>query len=346
MNKKPVPDPGSYPVIPPDMDYLYFEGAQDFPPESENMDYSALNAWWFAEASFLAYCHPGFARMAYRLAGFDGFRFFQGKGTEVMAAWNDTMMIVSFRGTELKSKSVFHEVLTDLNTSLVSFEGGGAVHKGFLAGLDEVWEGEAGLCDFLNTGIRQFPDRPLWICGHSLGAALGALCFARIPEARGLYMYGAPRVGDREFQKHFTGRCVWRFEHAGDPVPLLPPDIPAFKFCFQDIGILKYIRRTGEVQSKRPDFHLKEQKTRILQTREVQNQRKKMIGRNLAKSPFNDDGAKEVLNKVSEYLKISMEEWKSTLDEFQEDFGLTVDHHQPIFYAVKLWNALVEDRLS
>ena len=63
-------------------------------------------------------------------------------------------------------------------------------------------------------------------------------------------------------------------------------------------------------------------------------------------APFNEEGARDVLDKISEYLKISMEEWKNSLEEFNEEYGLTVDHHQHVFYAVKLWNAMVDERSS
>ena len=137
--------------------------------------------------------------MGYKLAGFEMFMFFHGIGTECMVSWNSQAVIVSFRGTELKSRSVLHEIQTDLNTIPVPFELGGKVHKGFLKGLEEIWGGSEGLHNFLEDRINENPQRPLWITGHSLGGALAALCFARIPEATGLYLYGAPLIGDDGF---------------------------------------------------------------------------------------------------------------------------------------------------
>ena len=88
FEKKVLPDARHYDVIPPDMDYVYFEHCETVSPEPEDTEFSPVNAWWLSECSFLTYCHPGFVRMAYRLAGLDGFRFFGGKGTECMAGWN------------------------------------------------------------------------------------------------------------------------------------------------------------------------------------------------------------------------------------------------------------------
>jgi triacylglycerol lipase len=338
--KKPLPDPKSYDVIPPDMDYVYFENAEMFPLEPEKTDYSPVNAWWFGECSFLAYCHPGFVRMAYRLAGFPGFRFFKGKGTECMVSWNNDAMIVSFRGTELKSRSAMHEIKTDMNTTPVPFEGGGRVHKGFLMGLEEIWDGPEGLKDFLETTLEDHPTRPLWISGHSLGGALATLCFARIPQARGLYVYGAPRVGDQEFVDILQDRAVWRVEHARDPVPMVPPDIPRLKFNFKDPGQLIYVSKGGQIQDKRPVFHLVEQKTRFAGVKEIQDSRKNEINRSIVKAPLNVEGSKEVLGKIQEHLQLSRQEWKDHLDELNDWVGLKVDDHQPVFYVIKLWNVL------
>jgi len=339
--KKPLPDPRSYDVIPPDMGYLYFENAEAFPLEPENTNYSPVNSWWFGECSFLAYCHPGFVRMAYRLAGYEGFRFFQGKGTECMICWNDAAVIVSFRGTELKSKSALHEIGTDMNATPVPFEGGGKVHKGFLKGLEEIWDGPEGLQVFLDDFMKENSSRALWITGHSLGGALATLCFARTPQATGLYVFGSPRVGDQEFINIFQDRPVWRVEHARDPVPMVPPDLPAIQFNFKDPGNLIFISKEGHILDKRPVFNLGDQKKRYGQVKEIQDRRKKDINRSIVKAPFNADGSKEVIGKITEHIQLSRDEWKDHMDELHDYAGLKVDDHQPIFYVIKLWNVLV-----
>gem|GEM_PF-1192100 len=339
--KKPLPDPRKYDLIPPDMDYVYFENGETFPLETDNTEYSPANAWWFGECSFLTYCHPGFVRMAYRLAGFEGFRFFHGKGTECMVGWNDTAVIVSFRGTELKSRSAVHEIRTDMNTVPVAFEGGGMVHQGFLNGLDEVWEGPDGLQVFLDEITEEDPSRPLWITGHSLGGALATLCFARTPQARGLYVYGAPRVGDQDFVAIIQGRPVWRLEHARDPVPMVPPDLPAIKFNFKDPGVLVYISKDGRIRAERPVFSLDDQKTRFLLVRKSQVARREEIRKSIVRKSFNVEAAKTAIAKINEHFQLSRAEWKNHVDELSDYVGLKVDDHQPIIYAVKLWNALV-----
>jgi len=340
FEKKSLPNPRRYDVIPPDMDYVYFENAEAYPLEPENTEYSAVNAWWFGECAFLTYCHPGFVRMAYRLAGFEGFRFFQGKGTECMVGWNESAVIVSFRGTELKSTSALYEIGTDMNTIPVPFESGGKVHQGFLKGLEEIWDGPEGLQAFLDETIEEDPSRPLWMTGHSLGGALATLCFARTPRAKGLYVYGAPRVGDQEFVDIIQGRPIWRMEHGRDPVPMVPPDLPNVQFSFKDPGKLVFISKDGRIQDERPVFTREDYKARVRQVRETQISRKSEIKRSIAKAPFDAGNSKEVFGQIGEHLKLSRLEWKDHLDELNDYVGLKVDDHQPIFYVIKLWNAL------
>lgn len=338
---KNLPNPKNRDLIPPDMDYIYFEGCECFHFEPEKEEYSPANAWWLSECAFLAYCHPGFARMAYKLAGFNHFRFFQGVGTECMVSWNDQSAIVSFRGTELKSLSALHEIRTDLNAVPVSFPEAGKVHRGFLRGLEEVWAGEGQLKEFLNKLLTEDSQRPLWITGHSLGGALAALCFARIPEAKGLYIYGAPRVGDAEFVDQFKGRCAWRIENSQDPVPMVPPDIPSVGFNFKDIGNLKFLNWDGKVLDRRPEFILSDHKTKYLDAKTVIDNRIKEINTALVQAVRGKEGSGKVRKKISEHLNLTKKEWKSHMDGLFNEYGLKVDEHQPIFYTVKLWNALL-----
>ena len=72
---------------------------------------------------------------------------------------------------------------------------------------------------------------PLYVTGHSLGGALAVLCACDLASlhsitVRGVYTYGAPRVGNAEFARwcqRRSGPVVWRLVHWRDPVPHLPP---------------------------------------------------------------------------------------------------------------------------
>ncbi len=339
---KPIPNPREYPILPPDMNYIYFENAHLFPFEPEKRDYSPVNAWWLSECAFLVYCHPGFARMAMALVGFDHFHFFQGKGTECMVSWNKDSIIVAFRGTEMKSLSAFHELRTDLNTAPVDFDKGSKVHKGFLKGLQEIWEGEEGLKLFLETLSAEAPSRSMWICGHSLGGALAALCFARLEKASGLYIYGAPRIGDGEFVRICDNRPVWRVEHGRDPIPLVPPDVPALNFNFKDMGKLIYIDYRGEILFERPLVTVEEEKSKVLLNISQQRKRRESLSVEGFKGVLDKDRAKTLINGINEHIMQSRVEWKEYFDSLDKGIGLKIKDHMPIYYCAKLWNILIE----
>lgn len=342
--KKELPNPKDRNLIPPDMDYVYFEGS-DLPLfESLASDYSPANAWWLAECAFLSYCHPGFARMAFHLAGFSGFRFFGAKGTECMVSWNDQVTLVSFRGTELKSRSALHEIRTDINATPVPFEHGGMVHKGFLNGLDEVWGGPEGLEVFLKELMGENPDRPLWMTGHSLGGALATLCFARTSEATGLYLYGAPKIGDQEFADLFKGRCAWRIENVRDPIPLMPTNMPSIPFILSDVGALKFLSSTGDVLNERPLFVLEDHKTRYREAKAILDGKIKEMSRSIALKKEGRAASKQTFHEIGKHLRVTKKEWGIQMQEVLQKFGLNVDDHQPIFYATKTWNALPDTR--
>lgn len=324
------------------MDHIYFENSDSYPLEPNNTNYSPVNAWWFAECSLLAYCHPGFAKMAYKLAGFDGYKFLKGLGTECMIAWNSRAVIISFRGTELKSRSALHEIKTDLNAKPIAFDCGGKVHRGFNDGLNEIWHGPEGLRDVIDQLTSTSPKRPLWITGHSLGGALASLCFARIPQATGLYTYGAPRVGNAEFVSLFKERCAWRIENAGDPIPLIPPDIPAIKFNFSDLGLMKFMNRDGKVLNQRPIFVLDEHKTRYIEAKNLLDSKLGELKKQISLTPNGIESSRRVLKEIDTHTQETKSEWKIVIQELFNDFGLRADDHQPILYAIKTWNALIE----
>lgn len=80
--------------------------------------------------------------------------------------------------------------------------------------------------------LKQHPNAPISLTGHSLGGAMAAHAAITFRLVKGwnvepiVYTFGQPRVGDRNFSKwfaeHFPG---WlRSVHWNDPVPHLPPE--------------------------------------------------------------------------------------------------------------------------
>ena len=346
-----LPNPEHYNILPPDMNYVYFDGAGEYPFEPQNMNYSPENAWHLSEASFLAYTHPGFARMALALTGYTGFRFFGGRAIECFVTWNSKSVITAFKGTTLRSTKAISEILTDLNAFPVDFPEGGRVHKGFLNALDEIWGGEDGLKSLLQNLISEKPRRPLWMTGHSLGGALASLAFARIKKAKGLYVFGSPRTGNVEFAKIFENRLVFRVENAGDPIIRVPPDSVRAKDSFRHIGTPVYISKDGEVSFDQTEKGLTYHKKTAKKT--VSRHIKKTLALSWKTvktiSPKSKDNRENVsvkelsnslLGEWSSHFSLAAEDWNDYFDSLDKITKLSFDRHAPVYYAVNLWNAL------
>jgi triacylglycerol lipase len=128
--------------------------------------------------------------------------------------------VVAFRGTE---PGKLRDWMSDLDSKLVAGPFG-LVHCGFRLALSHVW-------DELNACVAAFQDQgqSLWLTGHSLGAALATLAAARWREAdkpvHGLYSYGGPRVGNRDFERSLNqdfGARNFRFVNNADLVTRVP----------------------------------------------------------------------------------------------------------------------------
>jgi len=135
--------------------------------------------------------------------------------------------------------------MTDFNIRLV--EGpAGCVHVGFKVALLQVW---AQIWDYLRSNRR---GRALWITGHSLGAALATMATAKLrleldEPVNGLYTYGGPRIGDRDFQRAFAAdfeRQPYRYINNSDVVTR----IPTRSMGYSHVGFSKYFDRTGALR--------------------------------------------------------------------------------------------------
>lgn len=219
----------------------------------------ALNAWWLAELSLLAYNEPDVIASELGKVDFKLAKRLNGKITQGFVAERDDCVIVALRGTEffvprrdqdLQSalqaiRGTIVDSVTDVRFGLAKAPdpAQGRVHEGFLAALDEIFD-----------DLRDLPSegRALWLTGHSLGGALAILAAARLPPGRvqGVYTFGAPSVGDAEFGKAFPARSV-RFVHGSDWVTRLlafarlVPFRPPFLGRYQPEGEIVAFDREG-----------------------------------------------------------------------------------------------------
>jgi hypothetical protein len=161
-----------------------------------------------------------------------------GTDTQVLIVEEKDFVVVAFRAT-----TNIRDWLTDLQIAKTDIPGGRA-HIGFVHALDSV------IAELIGSLSDLGFEKPLFICGHSLGGAL-ALLFGYlwevecrnqtpvpIPPRRArltsIYTYGAPRVGNGALKRAFNGLLfdrTFNVVNAADPVPLVPPLLDGYRDC-------------------------------------------------------------------------------------------------------------------
>ncbi len=211
-----------------------------FRPKADG--YDAVNAYALAHAAQLAYSNESDIRRTVDIKwDFQKFRFFNKQDTQGYAAASDKMILLAFRGTEATH---LRDWMTDLRIKQVDIPSG-AVHTGFKEALDRVWE------EVLITFRIFHRGQPIWITGHSLGAALATLAAQRLLAENirfnGLYTFGAPRVGNPAFCAACNasfGARTFRFVNHDDVVTRVPQRIMGY----DHLGTLKYFDHDGKLQ--------------------------------------------------------------------------------------------------
>jgi len=196
------------------------------------------NARVMLAASELAYLGEPAGREAFATTlGLDA-RLISVDNTQVWVGSSDDHLVVAFRGTESPTSldGLKDILLTDAMNLLVVPEGrlghdlaaagvAARFHKGFTDAVAEIWDPLAAAVE----GEMQRLDRPLWLCGHSLGGALALLAAwlfkRRMVPVHEVHTFGAPMIGNRAaceaFNREFGGK-IHRFINGRDPVPKLP----------------------------------------------------------------------------------------------------------------------------
>lgn len=117
----------------------------------------------------------------------------------------------------------------------------GLVHFGFAQALDKVYDKIIDQIDRLNiSGLKM-------ICtGHSLGAALATIFASRV-DAKYLYTFGSPRVGNKDFVKEMNKDKIihYRFVNNNDIVT----KIPLALVFYRHHGKLIYINHYGKIRN-------------------------------------------------------------------------------------------------
>lgn len=226
-------------------DYFPLDPIPDF--DTEPQAFSIENAWWLCEFSRLIYRMEtdeigdqadGLTRDAVlRSVGWRESRFIN--SGDIQCALFQTFKkgkpasVVIFRGT-----TGFRNWLLDLDAWPVDWPPGGRVHRGFTDALAQIWPE-------LETALSLEATGTLFFCGHSLGGALAMLAASmRMPDA--VYVFGAPRVGDRTFCQTIEPDRAFNISNGRDIVPSLPPALKAVEF--ESPGTLMLINPTQGLQ--------------------------------------------------------------------------------------------------
>jgi hypothetical protein len=160
------------------------------------MSFDPVRAVAMVRLARIAYRDPVTARRDVEAAGYGGFVFFDGHSTQGFLVTDDAGSHFAFRGTESRNPV---DWARDGQFHPSAGEPLGRVHSGFRLALGEVW-------DDVEAELGSRPG-PLFVTGHSLGAGLAVLAAARLAAAGrvadGVYLFGSPRPGLRDFRSGF-----------------------------------------------------------------------------------------------------------------------------------------------
>ena len=210
--------------------------------EPSATQWHTANALALAHVSNLAYEGDGNKILQQLLDwGFpeDNCRVFTESTAQVLAAANEKMIIVAFRGTEpdkLADWLVNAEIIQKPWRVFFGEPDLGRVHHGFMRNTAFVWE---QLSQFV-AGGRAAPkgsaggrtnNQTLWLAGHSLGGAMAliagaAFAFSEHQTVNGIYTFGQPRTGNRGFVvkcNQSLRNATFRVVNNEDVVPHVPP---------------------------------------------------------------------------------------------------------------------------
>jgi triacylglycerol lipase len=231
--------------------------------DAGTVNFSSKNALACCQLAWLAYSTKDVIRETVKRWKFTQFRFFDLGVTQAFIVADSEKIILAFRGTDS-----LKDWLGNFDIDLVGGPMGGKVHEGFLRSLSLVWKdiqltfealkpkAVATKAELQRGQMRDIKAPSVWITGHSLGGALATLAAARLREkdlpVHGLYTFGSPRVGDRDFQEEFNSDFrtrTFRFVNRNDAVTR----IPMRSLFYSHVGQLFYIDEDDSIHTD-PSF--------------------------------------------------------------------------------------------
>ena len=173
--------------------------------------------------------------------GFTTVEFYNKEGAQAYRFMNKEDLVIACRGTQ---PTEFNDIKADLNALPVIAETISRVHKGFKDEVDELWP---MVCEDIARTVNV--GKKLWICGHSLGAAMATImanrceCDTTLNNPEELYTYGSPRVGWPTYVKSF-GTIHHRWKNNNDIVTTVPLALMGFRHC----GNQHYLNAYGKLR--------------------------------------------------------------------------------------------------
>jgi triacylglycerol lipase len=196
----------------------------------------------FAELSNIAYLSRCEAGLLANRIGFPEIRFYDREGAQSYIFANEHDAVVTCRGTQPDD---WNDIKADLDLQRAVAETAGWVHRGFKKQVDDLWPRlEQALVN---------NSRPLWFTGHSLGAAMAAICAGRCKlsyiksNPRALFTYGSPRVGNNRYV-NFIQLEAYRWVNNNDIVTRVPPMWLGYRHKGQEI----YLNAYGKIRRLTP----------------------------------------------------------------------------------------------
>jgi triacylglycerol lipase len=172
----------------------------------------------FAELSDVAYYAEQVARPLFEEISLHTSTYFEREGAQAYIVSNDYDTVVICRGTE---PNEWNDIKADVTVWTVLAETVGRVHRGFKEEVDTLWP-------LMETALAK-NDKTTWFTGHSLGAAMAAICAGRCMLSKiesnpaGLFTFGSPRVGSRRYVNHCQFPEYFRWVNNSDIVTRVPP---------------------------------------------------------------------------------------------------------------------------
>jgi triacylglycerol lipase len=227
-------------------------------PPLNRAAYSDRMAWVLASMSHLAYDRfedPNDLQKLRKIfitklesGGFKLVKTFYSPETDTQAflAKNDEFAVLAFRGTEVRKSTDIKIDTRALKVSVLE----GRVHAGFRVAYESI----AKEVEKHVLGLKKLP---LYITGHSLGAALATVATQRLehnPRIREMiaacYTFGSPRVGNSHYDLEFKSP-IYRVVNTTDVVTV----IPLLAMGYMHIGDVRFLGAgEGEFQRGIPLF--------------------------------------------------------------------------------------------